>query len=128
MRKEDGTFAKTEAENDKVLFDHFYKVVDRKELSAFDPTVIQEIDPRQTNKALNEPPNSTQIRAALQKMQYEKDQARTRYRQKPSRTSREAPYWRSRNSSLCSGKTASSCQGCHRSLMPSLDLVHFYIV
>jgi hypothetical protein len=69
MGKEDGTSAKTEAENAKVLFDHFYKVVSHKELSAFDPTIRQEINPRPTNNALNEPPTSTEIKAAL-KMQY----------------------------------------------------------
>jgi hypothetical protein len=69
MRKEDGTFAKTEAENAKVLFDHFYKVVNHKELSAFDPTILQEINPRPTNNTLDEPPTSTEIKAAL-KMQY----------------------------------------------------------
>jgi hypothetical protein len=37
MRKKDGTFAKTEAKNTKVLFDHFYKVINRKELSAYTP-------------------------------------------------------------------------------------------
>jgi hypothetical protein len=30
MRKEDDTFAKTRANNAKVLFNHFYKVVNRK--------------------------------------------------------------------------------------------------
>jgi hypothetical protein len=40
MRKKDGTFAKTEAEDAKVLFDHFHVVVNRKELSAYDPTVL----------------------------------------------------------------------------------------
>jgi hypothetical protein len=33
MKKKDGTFAKTEAENAKVLFNHFYGVVNCKELS-----------------------------------------------------------------------------------------------
>jgi exonuclease III len=72
MRKQDGTFATTETDNAKVLFDHFYKVVNRKELSAYDPTVLQEIDSRPTNTALDAPPTSKEIKAALQKMQYEK--------------------------------------------------------
>jgi hypothetical protein len=72
MRKKDGTLARTEAENAKVLFDHFHQVVNRKELSAFDPTVLQEIDPRPINTALDNPPTSSEIKAALRKMQYEK--------------------------------------------------------
>jgi hypothetical protein len=73
MRNEYGTFAKTEADNSKVLFDHIHKVVNRKELSAFNPPILfQEIDSRPTNNALDGPPTSTEIKAALRKMQYEK--------------------------------------------------------
>jgi hypothetical protein len=45
MRKKDGTFAKNESKNDKVLFDHFHGVVNHKDLSAYDPTDLQETDP-----------------------------------------------------------------------------------
>jgi hypothetical protein len=78
MRKHDGTFAKIEAESAKVLFDHFNKVINRKEISAFDPTVLQEIDPRPTNNALDEPHTSTEIRAALRKMQYKKSSGKNK--------------------------------------------------
>jgi hypothetical protein len=71
-RKEDGTFAKTEAKNAKVLFDHFCKVVNLKEISAFDPTILQEIDPCPFNTTLDTPPTLSEIKAALQKMQYKK--------------------------------------------------------
>jgi hypothetical protein len=98
MRNEYGTFAKTEADNSKVLFDHIHKVVNRKELSAFNPPILfQEIDSRPTNNALDSG-----------KCNMRKSQTRTGYPQKPSRTSREPPYWRSRNSLLCSGKKTSS--------------------
>jgi hypothetical protein len=70
MRKKDGTFATTKAENVKVLFDHFYEVINCKELSAYDPTVLQEIDSCPINTALDTPPTSSEIKAALQKMQY----------------------------------------------------------
>jgi hypothetical protein len=108
MRKKDKAFAKTEVENAKVLFDHFHGVVNCKELSAYDPTVLQEIDPRPTNTALDAPPTSSEIKAALCKMHYEKSPGKTESRQKASRTSREAHYRRSRNLSSYSGKTISS--------------------
>jgi hypothetical protein len=47
--------------------------VNCKELSAYDPTVLQEIDPHPVNVTLDIPPTSTEIKAALQKMQYEKN-------------------------------------------------------
>jgi hypothetical protein len=72
MKKKDGTFAKTEAENAKVLFDHFYQVVNREELSAYDPAILQEIDSCPTNTALDATPTSLEVRTALHKMQYEK--------------------------------------------------------
>jgi hypothetical protein len=64
--------AKTEEENAKVLFDHFHGIVNRKELSAYDSTVLDEIEPRPINTALDTPPTLLEIRAALRKMQYEK--------------------------------------------------------
>ncbi len=72
MRKQDGTFARTKTENAKVLFDHFYKVINRKELSAYYPAILQEIDLRPTNTSLNVSPTQLEVKAALQKMQYEK--------------------------------------------------------
>jgi hypothetical protein len=65
MRKKDGTFATTEAENAKVLLDQFFEVMNCNELSAYDPTVLQEIDSHPVNTTLDIPPTSTEIKAAL---------------------------------------------------------------
>jgi hypothetical protein len=76
MRKKDSTFAvKTEAKNAKVLFDHFWKAINGKELLSYHPTIIQEIDLHPINTALNAPPTLTEIKAALQKMQFKKSPA-----------------------------------------------------
>jgi hypothetical protein len=91
MRKIDGTFGKTEAENAKVLFDHFYGAVNRKELSVYDPTILQEIDPCPTNTALDTPPTTQERRTPLRKIQYKKSPGKNGIPTEAFKNLRKAP-------------------------------------
>jgi hypothetical protein len=92
-RKKDGTFVKTKAENVKVLFDHFHGVRNHKELSAYDPTALQEIDPCPTNTVLVVSPTLSEIKAYLQKMQHKKSLGKNGIPAEAFKNLKRGPLW-----------------------------------
>ena len=72
MRKEDNTFANTEAENAEGCKKHFTNLFNIITSTLYDPTILKLIPQIITNNNLGELPTTKEIRKAIQKMQYKK--------------------------------------------------------
>jgi hypothetical protein len=72
MKKADGTMAKTDKENAKVMFKHFEQVTNQQDLSSYNPLILDKIPTRPTQTAMDITPTTIEIQHALRKMQYEK--------------------------------------------------------